>query len=90
MVIFYSNRESFTLRSFSRIQYNIQQCTDKLWNMNTVHRLHVTDMIVGLTYLLLMSCDIVRNSSQALTSGGTAASNPPICCSTDVNCSIII
>ena len=51
---------------------------------------HVTDMIVGLTYLLLMSCDIVRNSSQALTSGGTAASNPPICCSTDVNCSIII
>ena len=39
---------------------------------------HVTDMIVGLTYLLLMSCDIVRNSSQALTSGGTAVSNPPI------------
>ena len=57
--------------------------------MNTVHKIHVTDMIVGLTYLLLMSCDIVRNSSQALTSGGTAASNPPMCCSTDVNCSII-
>ena len=51
---------------------------------------HITDMIMGLTYLLLMSCDIVRNSSQALTSGGTAASNPPIYCSTDVNCSIII
>ena len=78
----------FSPRNFSRIQYNIQQCTDKLWNMNTVHRIHVTGMIVGLTYLLLMSCDIVRNSSQALTSGGTAASNPPIRCSTDVNCSI--
>ena len=37
--------------------------------------IHVTDMIVGLTYLLLVSCDMVRNSSQALTSGGTAASN---------------
>ena len=51
--------------------------------------MRLVDMIVGLTHLLLMSCDSVRNSSQALTSGGTAASNPPICCSTDVNCSII-
>ena len=34
----------------------------------------LVDMIVGLTHLLMMSCDSVRNSSQALTSGGTAAS----------------
>ena len=64
----------------------LTQCTSCI--ATNVHT-HVTDMIVGLTYLLLMSCDIVRNSSQALTSGGTVASNPPICCSTDVNCSII-
>ena len=30
-------------------------------------------MIVGLTYLLLMACDTVMNSSQALTIGKTAA-----------------
>ena len=50
----------------------------------------LVDMIVGLTHLLLISCDSDRNSSQALASSGTAASNPPICCSTDVNCSIIL
>ena len=43
-------------------------------------------MIVGLIYLLLMACDTVRNSSQAPTNVGTAASNPSTCCSTDVNC----
>ena len=67
---------------------SVTQCTSSCIATN-VHT-HVTDMIVGLTYLLLMSCDVVRNSSQALSSGGTAASSPPICCSTDVNCSIII
>ena len=50
---------------------------------------YLVDMIMGLTHLLLMLCDSVRNSSQALTSGETAASNPLIRCSTDVNCSII-
>ena len=62
------------------VESKVTQCTSCI----------ATNVIVGLTYLLLMSCDIVRNSSQALTSGRTAASNPPICCSTDVNCSIII
>ena len=30
-------------------------------------------MIVGLTYLLMMACDTVRNSSQAPNNGGAAA-----------------
>ena len=58
-------------------------------NDQSSYSMCLVDMIVGLTYLLLMSCDSVRNSSKALTSDGTAASNPPICCSTDVNCLII-
>ena len=44
-----------------------------------------TSMIVGMTHLLLMTCDAVRNSSQAPTNGGTAVNNPPMCSSTDVN-----
>ena len=76
----YSTNESTT--------HAVIQCTNYIATLQYVHMCN-KDIIVGLTYLLLMACDTVRNSSQAPTNGGTAVSNPSMCCSTDVNCSAI-
>ena len=46
----------------------IQQSSPKQQYIHTCKK----DMIVGLTYLLLMACDTVRNSSQAPTNDETA------------------